>query len=267
MNHKVEISPSKLTQLYQVEEMTIGETASIFHCSLTTIRRRLSKYKIAVRERGPRQTCSVPPWSANIAYTVGLIATDGRHITLTSSDFELLNHFQQCLQYDWQIHVQIKPIRSYYRVQLSNTGFYNWLVEIGLMPRKSTQIGPVKVPHEYLRDFVRGCLDGDGNINVYVDNRENYKDKTYSYRRLSLRITSASHQFLEWLLGIIIQQTNARGGIYCHKSRPGQNPFWDLKFGKHDSIRILQWTYYSPDIPYLSRKFEKARLFLTNESG
>jgi hypothetical protein len=271
MNYKVDIPQNILTQMYLCEEKTIEEIATSFQCSPTTIRRRLREYKLHSLERGPRQPKFIPKWSANTAYSIGLIATDrnlskdGRHLTLTSSDLEILNNFKKCIQTDFHLDLHVKPNRNYYRIQWSNTGFYNWLLEIGLMPNKSNQLGPIKVPTEYLRDFVRGCLDGDGNINTYIDNCEHYKDKTYSYQRLSIRFTSASQHFLEWLQISITQQTGARGGIYGHRSRPGQHPFGDLKYGKRDSIRILRWIYHSSDIPYLSRKYEKALPFLNGE--
>jgi len=268
MNDKVEIPQNILTQMYLCEEKTIEEIAIVFHCSPTTIRRRLKEYKLHSLAHGQRQPRFTPKWSANTAYSIGLMATDGtlskdgRHLTLTSSDLDLLDTFSKCIQTDFHLDLQVKPNRNYYRIQWSHIGFYNWIQEIGLMPDKSNQLGPIKVPEEYLCDFVRGCLDGDGNINSYIDNRERYEDKTYSYLRLSVRFTSASQHFLEWLHSAIIRHTEARGGIYCHKVRPGQHPFWDLKYGKRDSIRILRWIYYSPDIPYLSRKFARALPFL-----
>lgn len=271
MKMKIDIPQSMLRQMYVNELKTIADIASFYHCSSTTIRRRLKECEIKNRPRGKKQNQVFPNWSANVAYAIGLIATDGnlskdgRHMTLTSSDLEIMNNFQQCLQTDLQLHLNIKSVRNYYRIQWGNKSFYNWLLEIGLVPCKSSQLGPIKVPDKYLRDFIRGCLDGDGNINIYIDQREHYKGKTYTYKRLSVRFTSASQMFLEWMQAIIRQQIQAHGGIFCHKNRTGQHPYWDLKFGKNESIQVLHWIYYSPDIPFLSRKFDKALPFLITE--
>src|SRR3989338_2921754 len=102
-------------------------------------------------------------WTPDLAYAIGLIATDGnlskdgRHITLRSSDKELLETFRKCL------HVRAQATQSYnngfakkpsYRVQFSNVQLYNWLYSIGITPAKTYTIGAIAVPDEYFRDFL-----------------------------------------------------------------------------------------------------------------
>lgn len=68
-------------------------------------------------------------WSKNLAYAIGLIATDGclskdgRHIELTSKDLEQIANFKKILNSDNKIGTKksyYNPNRKYYRLQLSN---------------------------------------------------------------------------------------------------------------------------------------------------
>ncbi len=268
MNPKLDISCDRLRNLYLQDGKTIKEVAYFFSCSPTTIRRRLNEYSIEIYPHGPRERVVTPCWSSQMAYAVALLVTDGnlskdgRHLTFTSSDFELLEIFNHCLNKDLRILPQSKKSKNCYRIQWSNRSFYRWLVEIGLKPNKSSQLGTIDVPFVYYPDFVRGCLDGDGNINVYLDQRNSYKGKIYKYERLCLRFTSASIHFLEWLRSIIFQSIEVKGGIYAKKAREGHQPIWDLKYGKKESICILRWVYHSQNIPRLTRKYDKAQHFL-----
>src|SRR2546428_10409306 len=80
------IGPAALRRMYVEELRTTDQIAAHFGCSGTTVRRHLRRFKIPVRPRGP---CggrlrprhgfapTLPRWSADVAYVVGLIATDG----------------------------------------------------------------------------------------------------------------------------------------------------------------------------------------------
>lgn len=53
-------------------------------------------------------------WSPNFAYSIGLIATDGRHISFTTKDVELAHLFKKCLGIDNKIG---KKARTYTKVK------------------------------------------------------------------------------------------------------------------------------------------------------
>src|SRR3990167_9600152 len=109
-------------------------------------------------------------WSANIAYAIGLLATDGnlskdgRHITMRSSDIDLLEAFNFSLNLKIPIrqsHNDGLAKKPSYRVQFSDVKFYRWLLTIGLYPAKTHTLGEIYLPDKYFRDFLRGHLDGD----------------------------------------------------------------------------------------------------------
>ena len=124
-------------------------------------------------KRGPKPRGLVKiKWSANFAYAIGLLVSDGnlspdgRHIVFVSKDLELVSLYQKALSID--IHIGKKSNGSnneklYYVVQYSDTLFYKFLLEIGLMPNKSKIIKKVLVPDNYFFDFLGGEFDGDGS--------------------------------------------------------------------------------------------------------
>src|SRR5262245_40812514 len=46
------------------------------------------------------------------------------------------------------------------------------------------------------------------------------------------------------------------------RSGPSERPIWCLRYAKRESLRLLRWIYYSPDVPCLIRKRDKATRFL-----
>jgi hypothetical protein len=80
------ISPTTLRRIYVEQLRTTDQVAAHFGCSGTTVLRHLRRFQIPVRPPGPcvdwvrlRKGLSptVPGWSADVAYVIGLIATDG----------------------------------------------------------------------------------------------------------------------------------------------------------------------------------------------
>lgn len=103
---------------------------------------------------------------------MGLVATDGcltgRAVTFTNTDRQLVETFIQCVGQTVKIGVQFKPRRQpAYRAQLGNRTFFDWLISIGVTPRKSLTIGAIAVPDEFFLAVVRGLLDGDGSVQNY----------------------------------------------------------------------------------------------------
>jgi hypothetical protein len=131
-----------------------------------------------------------------------------------------------------------------------------------LTPAKSLTLGAWGVPDEYFADFFRGCIDGDGTVLVYTDRYHITKKERYVYERLYVSLVSASRVFVEWLQAAIRRLVSVSGTI-THRTKKGRRPIWKLSYAKADSIRLISWMYYSPDVPCLTRKRAKAERFLS----
>ena len=190
-------------------------------------------------------------WSSNLAYAVGLLATDGclsppfSLIDLTSKDTEQLENFRRCLGVELKITKKHAGGREYLRIQFKNVLFYNFLLSIGLTPAKSKTLGALKIPDEFFFHFLRGVFDGDGSTYSYWDPR--WKSSFMFY----LSFVSASMAFVRWLRGTIERFLSVRGHVTSAK----KNVCYQLKYAKSDSLKILRRMYRdAPKGAYLSRK-------------
>jgi hypothetical protein len=207
-------------------------------------------------------------WSAELAYALGLMATDGnlsgdgRHMSFISRDRELVDTLRRCLG----LGARACPVRTsrggiLYRVQWSRRTHYDWFQMVGLMPAKSRRLDALGVPDAYFVDFFRGCIDGDGTVLCYTDRYHAHKKAEYVYERLYVSLVTASEPFAEWVQRTVERLIGVGGAIHCEPKR-GHRPVWRLRYAKASSIRILRWMYHSPDVPCLGRKRATAEKFL-----
>ncbi|MFA5838401.1 MAG: LAGLIDADG family homing endonuclease [Candidatus Paceibacterota bacterium] len=207
--------------------------------------RRLNKVKIK--------------WSPNFAYAIGLITTDGnlspdnRHLNMTSKDKKLIISFKKCLGIKNKIGKKTREYskeKKYFVVQFGDINFYNFLMSIGLTPAKSKILSKINIPKKYFADFLRGCIDGDGNISISYHPESNQP-------QLKIRLASGSLNFLEWVDNEIYKHIKTTGGwISDDKS------VFVLNYAKKDSIKLLNFMYYNGDYEYLERKYKIGKEFL-----
>lgn len=192
-------------------------------------------------------------WSPGFAYCIGLITTDGnlspdnRHINLTSKDVEIIKAFKEILKLSNKIGKKSRAKqkeKNYYVIQFGDKNFYEFLNSIGIQKRKSKTIKSIDVPNEYFRDFLRGCIDGDGNISLF-------SHKESKNIQLKIRLVSASRPFLDWIIEKIKINVGSQGG-WISKAKSGG--VYSLSYGKTDSIGIIDFMYYDALYPHLKRK-------------
>ncbi len=198
----------------------------------------------------PRKTYE---WTANLAYCVGLVASDGclssdkRHIDLTSKDIQLLETYRSIISTSAKIGSKKNGAGQLsYRVQVSDVSFYDFLLAVGLTPNKSKTLGPLIVADIFYRDFLRGYFDGDGTIHGYWDKR--WANSLMYY----CEFTSASNKFLSWMKQKNKELILLEGGR-IKRARSAES----LSYAKTDSKKIYRFMYYSDDVPCLARKRSK----------
>lgn len=264
---KPTIDAKELARLYVDERFTAEAVARRLGCSQTTIRRRLRSHGVDLRSRGPQQRQRpIDGWTRELAYAIGLLATDGnlskdgRHLTVTSADPDLLDVLRASLALQAPVR-QAGPRGRCYRVQWSDRCFYRWIEGVGLSPAKSRSLGPLAIPDQYFADFARGCIDGDGSIVVYVDRYHCGKNARYVYERLYVTLVSASRPFVDWFRATLSRLIGIRGSISERVSR-AERPYWVLRYARRESSRLLPWLYYAPSVPCLARKRARSEPFL-----
>ena len=217
-------------------------------------------------KRGPRPGYNAKrrvdtTWSPQLAYAIGLLATDGclsppgHLIDLTSKDRDQLQNYRHCLGVNFRITSKSSGGRQYLRVQFKSVLFYNFLLSIGLTPIKSRTLGALKVPDKYFFHFLRGVFDGDGSTYSYWDPRWASSFMFY------LCFISASTAFVAWLRGTIERILLVRGHVTSAKKK---NVCYQLKYAKSDGLKILRRMYRdAPKGMYLSRKRLKIQQMLS----
>lgn len=212
-------------------------------------------------KRGPKPKGKVKiKWSANFAYAIGLIVTDGNlsqsgsRITLVSKDREQIDNFNKCLNIDVKIgiHNSGSTISTALRVQFKDVLFFNFLNSVGIYPAKSKTIREVKIPKKYFFDYLRGCFDGDGTIYSYWDKR--WKSSFMYY----VSFVSASKYHIYWLQNEIFKRLGIKGHISSDKNDSCRQ----LRYAKSDSLKIIKNMYKNKKSVFLSRKKLKIKKIL-----
>lgn len=194
-------------------------------------------------------------WSPEFSYAIGLITTDGnlssdrRHFDLTSKDMEQLKTFKKCLGIKNKIGLKTNGFsgRKFTRIQFGDVNFYKFLLNIGLTPKKSKTLGAVDIPKEYLSDFLRGHLDGDGTFYSYWDPRWR---SSYMFYTIFI---SASKKHIDWLKGELFKAFKIKG----HITKSTNDSAYQLKYAKAESLKLLPKLYYHTDVVCLFRKRRK----------
>ncbi|MFC1632422.1 hypothetical protein ACFL2I_07695 [Candidatus Omnitrophota bacterium] len=185
--------------------------------------------------------------------TDGNLSSDGRHMVLVSKDIEQINTFKRCLGINNRISLKASgytKTKKYYFVQFGNVNLYRWLQQIGLTPKKSKTISKLSIPDEYLSDYLRGYIDGDGSLSVF-------QDAVYpNSQRLYTRFFSGSLKHLKWLKSRIKSLFRVDGFIGKVSGA------YELRYAKTASITLLNAIYYNKNIPCLQRKRKLIEQFL-----
>ena len=215
-------------------------------------------------KRGPKPKSLIDlTWRPELAYAIGLIATDGclskdgLLVDVTSKDKEQLLNFSKCMGRNFTIGTKWNGTgEKCLRIQFKNRLFYNFLLSIGLTPRKSHTMAVLDIPDKYFFDFLRGCFDGDGCFYSYWDSRWR---SSYMYY---LQFSSASLIHIEWIRKEIEYNLSISG----HISKPkNSRSIYNLRFAKKEALEIIKKMYYSPRVVSLSRKRIKIKKALNIE--
>lgn len=202
-------------------------------------------------------------WSDAMAYIVGLTATDGclisgrRQINFKSADRDLVALYLQLLgRTNSIVSSRTRAGGGVFHTQFGDASWYDWLLSVGLSPRKSLTLGAIAVPDQHLFPLLRGLLDGDGSIYNRVVRADTGRRDDYYWEYLLTRFQSASRDHLEWIAARVQTSTGLTG--YLQEVRraqpdPRRHPFFHLRYGKRAS-HVLLPLLYPEGAPCLERK-------------
>ena len=225
------------------------------------------------REQALKYTCNEHYFdeidTAEKAYWLGFMYTDGFiqakrkystikvGITITASDIHHLEKFKEAVEFTGPIHTytpekkeySFSGTKPYCRILISSEGLAQGLINHGCITQKSDKLvypGHDIVPEEFERDFVRGCIDGDGSIIFYSPEREGLR----APKGLSYTGTKSMCQGILHFLGkdeITLHQR--------YKDRDVDNYQFNIG-GNYQVLRMLNLLYKDATV-YLDRKYER----------
>jgi LAGLIDADG DNA endonuclease family protein len=223
------------------------------------------------QRRTPFEACRWPiaghttlplAWSDEMAYIVGLTATDGclftgrRKINFKSEDRQLVETYLSVLGRTNRVkQARTQTDGVVYFTEFHDSRLYEWFRSVGLTPRKSLTLGAIDVPNAFVPPLARGLMDGDGSLQnfVHLPTRRQYPE--YRYERLWVSFRSASKTHIEWLRAQLRHLANGNGYLHVAQ-RDGRHDFYTLRYGKACAIRLLTQFYVTPDSPRLIRKWQ-----------
>lgn len=183
-------------------------------------------------------------WSPNMAYVLGFLFADGCvtknllsfRTIIASRDEQVLWFMKKEMKSRWDIRRYEARInkktgrlqRPQSMLAINSKVMVADLLRLGLKPRKTYNDDPFPhVPDEFLPDFVRGYLDGDGSVCV--------RDNTCSLSFVgSPRFIQGLHDRLVRALGLAVKQITPRGvtkfSQVAWSSHRDLWPLWDFLY-------------------------------------
>lgn len=218
------------------------------------------RYSIVQLKKEPK----IINWSEGIAYLIGLITSDGtlrkfrQSIKIGSKDLEMIENVQSIVYeeitgrknkivYEEKKLIKTGKVFPAYSYSFTSRQFYQFCIDLGLMPNKSLILEELIIPDSYFAHFLRGVVDGDG---CYYPRKQYHK--TYLY----ITIASGSYPFLLWLKSKCQLCLKTKGGSISNKKTK-----YDLSFTATNSIKIIEGIYSKANY-FLSRKKNIADPFL-----
>ncbi len=182
----------------------------------------------------------------------------GKYIRVTSTDKETIEKIRTWIGSSHNIVVIKSPPsqnrKTQYFLRIGDHALYDDLIRLGLYPNKSLTIKFPVVPDDFLEDFLRGNLDGDGCVYLALGNGVT---QIKIVKRISVIFTSGSFDFLQSLCRILKKRLSLSQDRVYQGTRAFQ-----LRYSTRDSLKIFQFLYgRCPADLFLQRKFDVFRSY------
>lgn len=202
-----------------------------------------------------------------VYYTDGTVYKNGTSFSnqINSCDKDWLKMIRDIISPESPVVAVSKNRSNYYRIRINDKNISEWLISKGCVPNKTLSIKYPKIPNQYLADFIRGCMDGDGSIGIYKANHKKYNK---IYLQPSCYLVSASKSFIIDMIKSLedlnftchykekktsaMKITMLKNG---HQIIPKHNQYI-VRFNSRFCKEFLQWCYYPEHKLSMPRKYK-----------
>jgi LAGLIDADG DNA endonuclease family protein len=277
------VTPEELATLYQKEGFSLEDIAQKFGVTRTSVQKLLKQYGISTRNQSKARILAFSrgkfegkstanlreslfsQWSQPMAYLLGYIFTDGSlsqvakgcfQVSIASIDREHLEKVAATLGEGVRIRKTKQSKRGFsgtedryiHSIAFTRPEMIADLRKLGLTERKSLTMQFPNVPDEFLRDFIRGCWDGDGSIFLG------------SSMELVATFVTGSPSFIQRLRDRLNDRGFGTLTIHIHtRESEGiktKNPSYSVKITGNHAVKFCEFLYDgAPSNLFLMRKF------------
>ncbi|KYK26051.1 hypothetical protein AYK26_01225 [Euryarchaeota archaeon SM23-78] len=189
-------------------------------------------------------------WSEKSAYILGLIFSDGNinyntkkgycaiTITAAEKDKEHLERIRKLLSSTKPLLFSSKT--KSYRLIINSKYMCLNLLKLGLTPKKSLTLDFPTIPKSFLKDFVRGVIDGDGNVRYLSRKRSPYFEIT---------VASGSKKFCEGFVKVVKDAIGVDANI-----RKAKTNTFIIQYSCSRGEKLAKYIYSNATI-FLKRKY------------
>lgn len=201
-------------------------------------------------------------WNEDSAYILGYIFADGnvawnpskgyQSLTITASEKDRIH-----LVRIRKLLLSTKPLlyaekTKSNRLIVNNKKICLRLMELGVIPRKSLIVKFPDIPTDYLRHFIRGIIDGDGNVRYVERKRSPYFEIT---------VSSGSPEFLKKM----VEKIRENLGVVSRIRKISNNTFI-VQYSCSRGKGLADWIYKDAHL-FLQRKYQQYKIFLEAKGG
>ena len=216
--------------------------------------------------------------NADVAYLLGIIATDGcikehnsrqpecLEIIISEKDKEILTYIKNILEVNNKIHIYTRTgnnfsdglPRKYAHLRIVSSELVKTFAKWCITPKKTFTLKyPVHMQKKLRRHFIRGIFDGDGSISFH-----RYVNNTY---KMQVKLASASKDFINDLktdlnlFGISCQ-------LYCeNRIKSNRQTLYIIRIDPKSFLSFYQLLYNYSNY-YLKRKQKKFNSLIKHRS-
>jgi len=215
------------------------------------LKRKIDKPRLKVNEDYFKK------WSSNMAYILGFIFADGNITKITRNgssdklafglhrkDIDILRKIKQELSAEQNLSLS----KGYVHFSIYSQIIVDDLKKLGVSYRKSFKKRGGKIPSipkEYIRDYIRGIVDGDGSINF---------DKK-GYPTLSI---CGGKKIITFIRDYFLSKFNTYSKITQAKKNNKQYNLFYIAYRCNSAKTLINYLYNNANL-YLERKYKLAK--------
>lgn len=247
------------------------ELCKEYNIAFGTIYREFHKNNLSLknnRDKSLKNSCNESYFeeidTSDKAYWLGFIYADGyvtkksKHsnrvfgVSLGIKDIDHLYKLKKCLDSTHEIKIYktvsgYKEDLEYARFKISSPKLTDDLIKHGVLEDKTNILKPPNIKDVFVKDFIRGYLDGDGSIW-----KQTSKGCTVPQYSISF---CGTDDILTYIMDYLIENKLIKRKYKLNKRKPNQIVS-NFKFGgNHQALRFLSFLYENSKM-YLDRKYD-----------